>query len=55
MAKPLGVTGLIYKEEYIHAMMDDKNAIAEDISEYFVFQTLRLNTSKEYARGKCKW
>lgn len=53
MAKALNGIGLIYREDYIVNLMEDgKNTIAHNISDYFVFPTLRFNASKEYSRGK---
>lgn len=53
MVKSLNGTGLNYQEHYIATVMEDtKNKIAQDISDYFIFPTLRLNASKEYSRGK---
>lgn len=53
MVKPLCGTKLVYREDYISAVMEDtKNTIAQDISDYFVFPTFRLNASKEYSKGK---
>ncbi|WP_352416094.1 metallophosphoesterase [Oscillibacter ruminantium] len=52
MVKSLGGTNLIYKEAYIGALLEDtKNTIAQYISDYFIFQTLRIDASKEYSRG----
>ena len=53
MAKPLCGTKLIYRENYISTVMEDtKHTITQDISDYFVFPTLRFNSSKEYSKGK---
>lgn len=53
MAKPLCGTKLIYRENYISTVMEDtKHTITQDISDYFVFPTLRFNASKEYSKGK---
>lgn len=53
MQKSLCGTGLTYQEKYIATVMaDSKNTIAQSVSDYFVFPTLRLNASKEYSRGK---
>lgn len=53
MIKPLRGTKLTYRETYISTLMaDTKNTIAQDISDYFVFPTLRFNASKEYSKGK---
>lgn len=53
MAKPLCGTKLIYREDYISTVMEDtKHTITQDISDYFVFPTLRFNASKEYSKGK---
>lgn len=53
MQKSLCGTGLTYQEKYIATVMaDSKNTIAQSVSDYFVFPTLRFNTSKEYSRGK---
>lgn len=53
MAKPLCGTKLIYRENYISTVMEDtKHTITQDISDYFVFPTLRFNASKEYLKGK---
>ena len=53
MRKSLCGTGLAYQENYItNVMADSKNTIAQSVSDYFVFPTLRLNASKEYSRGK---
>lgn len=53
MRKSLFGTGLAYQENYItNVMADSKNTIAQSVSDYFVFPTLRLNASKEYSRGK---
>lgn len=53
MAKPLCGTKLIYREDYIATVMDDtKNTISQDISDYFIFPTLRFNASKEYSKGQ---
>lgn len=53
MAKPLCGTKLIYREDYITTVMDDtKNTISQDISDYFIFPTLRFNVSKEYSKGQ---
>ena len=53
MQKSLCGTGLTYQEKYIATVMaDSKNTIAQSVSDYFVFPTLRFNASKEYSRGK---
>ncbi len=53
MQKSLFGTGLTYQEKYIATVMaDSKNTIAQSVSDYFVFPTLRFNASKEYSRGK---
>lgn len=53
MQKSLCGTGLTYQEKYIATVMaDSKSTIAQSVSDYFVFPTLRLNASKEYSRGK---
>lgn len=53
MQKSLSGTGLTYQEKYIATVMaDSKNTIAQSVSDYFVFPTLRFNASKEYSRGK---
>lgn len=53
MAKPLCGTKLIYREDYISTVMEDtKHTITRDISDYFVFPTLRFNASKEYSKEK---
>ena len=33
-------------------MDDTKNTISQDISDYFIFPTLRFNASKEYSKGQ---
>lgn len=51
--KPLCGTKLTYCEEYVATMLEDsKNSFVQDISDYFVFPTLRFNASKEYAKEK---
>ena len=53
MRKSICGTGLTYQENYIATVMaDSKNTIAQSVSDYFVFPTLRFNESKEYSRGK---
>lgn len=53
MVKSLGVVDLIYKEGYINGLMEDnKNTITQDISDYFIFPTLRLDAAREYSKGK---
>lgn len=51
--KSLCRMGLAYQENYITSVMaDHKNAISQNISDYFIFPTLRFNASKEYTKGK---
>lgn len=53
MRKSLSSSILAYQDGFATALMaDTKNAISSSISDYFVFPTLRLNSSKEYSRGK---
>lgn len=53
VTKPLCGAKLTYCEDYIAAIMrNTKNTIAKNISNYFIFPSLRFDISKEYSKGK---